>query len=113
ERRLADLVEEHGAVARFVEEPAPVALGAGEGAAAMAEELALEQRLGKRGAVLRQERRVRAGALAVDLARHELLSRPRLALDQHWRAAPCRARDQREHLLHPGGARDECPAPGR
>src|SRR5439155_515742 len=72
-RRLADLVEEDGALARLLEEPAAVALGAGEGPAQVAEELALEERLGEGGAVLHQERRLRARAAVVDGARQELL----------------------------------------
>src|SRR5262245_53335146 len=80
-RRLADLVEEDGPVAGLVEEAAPVALGAGEGAPAVTEELALEDRLGERRAVLREERRVPSRTAVVDRAGEHLLPRPRLALE--------------------------------
>ena len=48
---LADLVEEERAAVGLLEEAAPRPIGAGERAALVAEELALEQRLGERGAV--------------------------------------------------------------
>ena len=55
ERQVADLVEEDGAAARALEESFLVADRAGERAAQMAEELALEQVLGNRAAIDRQE----------------------------------------------------------
>jgi hypothetical protein len=58
ERRLADLVEEDGAAARVLEEAAAIAFGAGERAADVPEELALEERVRDRGAVLDEEWRV-------------------------------------------------------
>src|SRR5439155_1358781 len=80
-RRLADLVEEDGAVARRLEEPATVTLGAGERPAQVTEELALEERLGNGGAVLHQEGRLRARAAAVGGARQELLAGAGLTLE--------------------------------
>src|SRR5205814_2527117 len=51
QRQLADLVEEHGAAVGRLEEAGARLRGAGEGAALVAEQLALEERLGERGAV--------------------------------------------------------------
>src|SRR5262249_18085197 len=48
-RQLADLVEEHGAAVGALEEAGLVAAGAGEGAALVAEELALDQRFAEGG----------------------------------------------------------------
>ena len=50
-----DLVEEDRAAVRDLEQALLVGVRAGEGAALVAEELALEQRVGQRGAVLRDE----------------------------------------------------------
>ena len=51
----------------------------------MTEQLRLEQRLGDGGAVDDDERPVGAGPRIVNRARHQLLARARLALDQHRR----------------------------
>ena len=69
QRQLADLVEEERAAVGLDEEAAPRAVGAGEGALGVPEELALEQRLGNRAAVHRDEglaaaRRLRRGSRA-------------------------------------------------
>ena len=104
ERRVADLVEKDGAAAGDGEASAPVVDGAGERAAHVAEQLGLEQSLGKRGAVDRHERLARrCGERCVDRARDELLARAALAADQDRRAAwsplgrrACRRRSSRE-----------------
>src|SRR5437870_10873110 len=106
-RRLADLVEEDGARARLVEEPAAVALGAGEGPAHVAAELALEERLGEGGAVLHQERRLRARAAAVDGARQELLASAGLAFEEDGHGAQRGALDERQDRAHVLGGGDE------
>ncbi len=62
QRQLADLVEEQRAAVRLQEEAGARAARVGEGAPRVTEELALEQRLGNRGAVDRDEGpRSRAG----------------------------------------------------
>src|SRR6202008_933278 len=66
--------------------------GAGEGALLVAEELALEQRVGQRGAVDGDERLAPARGEVVDGLGDELLAGAALALDEHG------ARD-RGHLL--------------
>src|SRR5262249_23480890 len=83
EARFADLVEEEGAAVGRLEEPASGAIGAGERAADVAEELALEERVGERRAVRREERPARPRAVVVDRARDQLLAGARLTLDQH------------------------------
>ena len=78
ERHLADLVEEERAAVRAARSlPLVARVRAGEGAALVAEELALEQGLGDRAAVDRHERPVGSRAVRVDRARDELLARCR------------------------------------
>ena len=60
-----------------------VAVGAGEAAADVAEELRLEQRLGDAAAVDGHEGPADAGALGVNQLRHHFLADPGLAEDQH------------------------------
>src|SRR2546423_1853450 len=62
ERQLADLVEEQRAAARALERAGAPAIGAGERALLVAEELALDQRRRQRCAVDREERARRAVA---------------------------------------------------
>ena len=57
----------------------------GEGAPHVAEQLALEQRLGQRRAVHPDERSVATGAREVDLLGEQLLARAALAQQQHRR----------------------------
>ncbi len=100
QRQLADLVEQQGAAVRGLEEALAVLGGTGEGALAVAEELGLEQGLGDRTAVDRDEGLRRPRALRVDRARDELLAGAGLAADQHRRHAARDLVDQRAHLLH-------------
>ena len=86
---LADLVEENCPPPRGDEQPRVVAVGAGEGAADMAEELVLQQVVGNRRAVDCEEHRVRVGTAGVQGPRHQLLAGARLAGDEH--RAPGRA----------------------
>src|SRR5436190_1731252 len=84
ERRagLRDLVEKERAAARHLEEALAILGGAREGAAAVAEELALEQPLGERGTVDGDEEVVAARSGGVDGARHQLLAGAGLALEE-------------------------------
>src|SRR5262249_26039955 len=66
EGELADLVEEEGAVVGLLEEPGAVDHGVGEGALLVAEELALQERLGDGPAVDGDEGPAPARAAAVD-----------------------------------------------
>ena len=90
EAELADLVEEQRALARGADDAGVVAVGAGEGAAAVAEQLAFEHLARDGGAVERDERAVGAIGVRVDGAREDLLARAALAGDED---ADVRARD--------------------
>src|SRR5262249_54016635 len=82
---LADLVEEQGPAVGELEPPDLALGGAGERALLVTEELALEGRLGERGARRADERPARAPAAVVDRRRAHLLARARLAGDEHRR----------------------------
>src|SRR5690606_4440705 len=79
ERQLRDLVEEQGSGGGLLEEAAVRLLGAGEGAAGVAKELALEERVRNAGAVDGDEGGARAARRLVDRAREEPLAGPGLA----------------------------------
>ena len=83
QRHLADLVEEQRAAVGHLELALLVAVGAGEAALDVAEQLRLEQRLGQAGAVDGDERPRRADAVGVHRARHQFLAGAALAGDQH------------------------------
>jgi len=82
-REVADLVEEDRAAAGQLEAARPTRRGAREGAALVAEELALHQRGGERGAVHVDEGAVPATGARVQRPRHEPLPRAGLAREQH------------------------------
>src|SRR5439155_267164 len=90
-----------------LKKPGPGPLGAGEGTAHVAEELALEWPLGQRGVVLSQEGAPRARAVIVDGAREELLAGAGLALEQHRDPRLRRALGQEERLLDGGALADD------
>ena len=79
---LADFVEEERAAVGHLEGARLLVRRAGEGALLVAEQLVLENVLGERGAVEREERPLRAIALLVNRARDELLARAALAEDE-------------------------------
>jgi len=106
-RDVADLVEEDRAAVGRLEEPLLVALRAGEGALHVAEQLRLEERLGERPAVERDERVAAAGAPGVQGARDELLARAALARDEHGGGAVGHRLDHADHLAHRRGAAHE------
>src|SRR5437867_9864876 len=101
-RHLAELVEEHGAALRRLEEATVIVGRAREGAPPVAEELALEQRLLEGGAIDREKRALCPPALAMDRARDELLPGAGLALDQHRDRRGGGALHQAEDLRHRG-----------
>ena len=118
-RRLADLVEEERAAVGLLEEAALLAHRAGEGAALVAEELGLEQRLRQRAAVDRDELAVLADRGEVDRAGDQLLARAALARQQDRRGHLADPLDRPEDLLHPAAPADDvgervlaAPAPG-
>jgi hypothetical protein len=69
-------------------------------APAVAEQIALDQRLRRRTAVEHDERPVAPRRRIVDPARHQLLAGAALAEQQHGRRAPGRPLEDREHLPH-------------
>ncbi len=84
--RLADLVKEQGAARGPLEASRAIADRAGERSFLMAEQLALDDPIGQRLAVDREERTVGAIAPVVQHPRNQLLAGTGLALDQRGRA---------------------------
>ncbi len=98
EADLADLVEEDRAAVRHLEEPGLGAVGAGERAALVAEQLALQQALLQRRALDDHERLVAPRAARVQQLRDHLLAGARLAGDEHGRVARRHALDELQQL---------------
>ena len=98
---LADLVEEERAVLGGADEAGVIAFGAGEGAAAVAEQLALEQLVGDRGAVEGDKRLVCAGGVPVDGPRENLLAGAALPGDEDADVGARDASRERHELEHP------------
>ena len=107
QRHVADLVEEDRAAVALLELADAAAVGAGEGALLVAEQLALEQVLGDGRAVEGQERCLGAGAVLVDGAGDQLLAGAALAGDQHGKGLVGDAADRLEDLLHRRAAAHE------
>src|SRR5262249_32641634 len=82
ERQLADLGEEDGAFVGRFDRAESIAVGAGERAANVAEELALDDVRADRAAVDDDERFVCAVTALDDLRRDELLAAAALAVDE-------------------------------
>ena len=100
QRHLADFVEEDGALVGGLELAGLVAIGAGEAALDVAEELGLEERLGQTGAVDGDEGLVGARAVGVDGARDELLADAALAGDEDLGVGAGDALDLLAQLQH-------------
>src|SRR6185436_8478589 len=82
---VPDFIEENRPAVRLLEQAGPRAVGSGEGAALVAEQLRFEERLGHARAVRRDERAAAARTSLVDDPRRQLLAGPGLAQDQHRR----------------------------
>ncbi len=82
-RHLGDLVEEQRARVSKLEAAWPPLHRARKGAPFVTEDFVLEQRLGNRRTVDRDERMFAASAQLVNRLRDELLARPRFAVDEH------------------------------
>ena len=106
-RHLADLVEEERAAVGFLEQALLVRGRARERALDVAEELRLEERLGKRRAVDGDEGPARARARVVDCLGDHLLAGSRLAVDEHRRIRGRHTPDEIQHLGHPRGPRHQ------
>ena len=99
ERNVADLVEEERSAVGELEPADLLRDRAGERAALVAEELALEKPGGNRGAVHFDERPRLAGRQLVDRPGDELLTRSGLAANQHGRRSRADGLDLREDGL--------------
>ena len=106
-RHALDLVEQQGAAVRMLELADAAPRRGGERAHLVAEQLALEQRLGQAAAVDRDEVLLAPRAVLVQAARDQLLAGAGLADDHHVG----RRRGQPLHLqlqrLHRGGAPEQ------
>ena len=105
QRQLSDLVEEQCSVARVLERAPAQAIGAGKRAALVAEQLALDELLGQRRAVHRDQRRLLARSQPMQFARDQFLARAAFADDQdaarNRRDTRDRARSERIGALSP------------
>ena len=113
QRQLADFVEKDRAFVGFEKQALAGAVGAGEGALGVAEELALQQVLGYGAAVDRDESSVGAQALLVDRTRDHALAGAAFATDQHRAVGRCHLGDQaveHPHQRRHRGARVVAPA---
>ena len=115
-RHVADLVEEQRAGAGLFEAAAhALGSGAGEGAGAVTEQGAFDQRLGDGGAVDRDERAVRTPAAEMNRSRQHFLAGARLAGQQNRNVAvhdSGNLADDSNHLRIPAGQRREAGAGG-
>ena len=107
ERQLADFVQEDRSAVGGFEEARLVRARPGEGAAHVAEQLGLEQRLRNRCAVDANERLTRARARAVNRARNNFLPSAALTRDQDGGIVLGDAGDELERLAHRGACDDE------
>ena len=97
---VADLVEEERAAVGDLEQARLILHRAGERAADVTEQRALEQVVVERGAVLHDERLLRARPVIVDRARDQLLAGAALAVDEHGRLALDDLREQLDDVAH-------------
>ncbi len=102
-----ELVEKEHALVRLAQQPAAVAVGAGERAAPVAEELALEEIRGRERAVVGHEGSLREPGMCVDRARDELLAGPRRPGHEHVDVAARRHQDAVANLDHRAARPDE------
>ena len=107
QRQLADLVEQQRAAVRLLEQARPVSRGARERPLHVAEQLGLEQRVGDRGAVHRDERLRPSRARPMDRLRDDLLTGAALAGDEHRGLVLRHAGDELQGLTHRPALGDE------
>ena len=109
QRHLADLVQKERAAVRQLELPRLALHGPREGAALVAEQLALQDVGGDGGAVDRQEAEIPARRVLVDGVGDQLLAGAALPDDQHAAAGGRHERQLVQHLLHAGRRPDDLP----
>src|SRR6202044_423835 len=102
----ADLIEEDRAGVRHFEFARTPLRGAGERAAFVPEQLALEQTVRNRRAVDGDERRSPARRFEMDRARHQLFAGAAFAAEQNRRVVSDDAADQLVNFLHRCAAAD-------
>lgn len=103
QRHAFDFVEKQRAAGGVFDAADALALGAGEGAAFMAEQLALEDGFRDRRAVQRHERPAGARAEVVQAARHLLLAAAGFAADQHVDVGPGQLQHLASQVIHGAG----------
>ena len=113
ERQLADFVEKQRAQVGLLEEADVVAVGAGERAGLVAEELALHEVGRDRGAVDRDHRPIGPRAGAVDRPGDQLLAGAAFAAHQHAARRPGDAIDLRLQVAHRRALADQLVVAGR
>ena len=101
-RHVADFVEKKGSALCLFKAPTTHRLGAGEGTALVAEQLAFKQVARDSRRIERHERLVRAGAMTMQSARDELFSGSGFARHQHGHAGLRQAPDRPKNFLHGG-----------
>ena len=107
ERKLPDLVEQDRPLTSGLERAGAGRGRAGERAALVPEQLALDQRLGDRRAVDDAKRLLGPGAPLVEQAREERLPYPRLAFEEDHRVRRGQARNEPRHLESGGRVPEE------
>jgi len=103
QRHAFDLVEEQRAAGGMLDAADALALGAGEGAALMAEQLALEDGFRDRRAVQRHKRPADARAEVMQAARDLFLAAAGLATDQHVDVGPGQLQHLASQVIHGAG----------
>ncbi len=104
---LPDLVQENRSSVRRLKPPLPVAHSPREGPPDMPEELALQERLGKRCAVDCEKRKAGPRTPLMNEVRQQFLPRSAFPLDQHGDGTGGHLRREVEHRFHRRAARDE------
>ena len=99
-RHVANFIEEQRAAIGLLEAAAPHGLRAGEGAALMAEQFALQQVLRDGRRVDGDEGPVGPRRVLVQRTRHQLLARAGFAGNHHRHVALAQAANRTEHILH-------------
>ena len=111
-RHLADFVEEQHAAVGLLDASRLGRDRAGKGAALVAEQLGLEQLIGKRRAVDGDEWPAASRRRVMNEARHDFLAGTRFAGEQHRRFRLRHARGMREHILPLARVADDTPLAG-
>ena len=106
-RHVADFIEENRALVALLEFADALHGGAGERAAFMAEEFALEQLFGNRGAIDRQKRLRAAVAVMINRAGDKFLAGAALTGDERGGIRRRHLADELEDLLHRLAAADD------